>query len=48
MTSLVMGYSLTFQGSHAKAPLPDLIVSTYDIPPGAKLPVHKHPYQRYA
>jgi quercetin dioxygenase-like cupin family protein len=25
-----------------------LVVSTYDIPPGAKLPWHKHPYQRYA
>ena len=25
-----------------------LVVSTYDIPPGAKLPMHKHPYQRYA
>jgi quercetin dioxygenase-like cupin family protein len=25
-----------------------LVVSTYDIPPGAQLPLHKHPYQRYA
>ena len=25
-----------------------LVVSTYDIAPGAKLPQHKHPYQRYA
>ena len=25
-----------------------LVVSTYDIPPGAKLPLHKHPDQRYA
>ena len=24
------------------------IASTYDIAPGAKLPQHKHPYQRYA
>lgn len=26
----------------------DLKVLTYDIPPGAVLPVHKHPYPRYA
>jgi len=25
-----------------------LIVSTYEIPPGIVLPVHKHPYPRYA
>ncbi len=25
-----------------------LVVSTYDIAPGAKLPQHRHPYQRYA
>jgi quercetin dioxygenase-like cupin family protein len=25
-----------------------LVVSTYDIAPGALLPWHKHPYQRYA
>jgi quercetin dioxygenase-like cupin family protein len=25
-----------------------LIVTQYDIAPGATLPVHKHPYQRYA
>ena len=25
-----------------------VLVSTYDIAPGAKLPVHKHPYPRYA
>ena len=25
-----------------------LVVSTYDIAPGAKLPVHNHPFQRYA
>jgi quercetin dioxygenase-like cupin family protein len=25
-----------------------LVVSTYDIAPGAKLPHHKHPFQRYA
>ena len=25
-----------------------LVVSTYDIAAGAKLPQHKHPYQRYA
>ena len=25
-----------------------LIVSEYDIAPGAVLPVHRHPYQRYA
>jgi quercetin dioxygenase-like cupin family protein len=25
-----------------------MLVSTYDIPPGAVLPVHKHPFPRYA
>jgi quercetin dioxygenase-like cupin family protein len=25
-----------------------IIVSTYDVAPGATLPVHKHPYPRYA
>ncbi len=25
-----------------------LTVSRFEIPPGASLPVHKHPYQRYA
>lgn len=25
-----------------------IVVSTYDIPVGAKLPEHKHPYPRYA
>ncbi len=25
-----------------------LVVSTYDIAPGARLPQHKHPFQRYA
>lgn len=27
---------------------PQLIVSTYDIAPGARLPRHKHPFARYA
>ncbi|MCX7356440.1 MAG: cupin domain-containing protein [Alphaproteobacteria bacterium] len=27
---------------------PQVIVSTYDIPVGASLPFHKHPFQRYA
>lgn len=27
---------------------PQVIVSTYEIPPGMALPVHKHPFQRYA
>lgn len=26
----------------------EVIVSTYEIPPGAALPVHKHPFPRYA
>lgn len=26
----------------------EVTVLTYDIPPGARLPVHKHPYPRYA
>ncbi len=27
---------------------PTLVVSTYSFKPGAKLPVHKHPFARYA
>lgn len=27
---------------------PQVIVSTYEIPAGASLPFHKHPFQRYA
>jgi quercetin dioxygenase-like cupin family protein len=27
---------------------PQLIVSIYDIAPGARLPLHKHPFSRYA
>ena len=27
---------------------PKIVVSTYEIPPHARLPVHKHPYARYA
>lgn len=26
----------------------EVLVWMYDIPPGSKLPVHKHPFQRYA
>ena len=26
----------------------ELVASTYDIAPGARLPQHKHPFQRYA
>jgi quercetin dioxygenase-like cupin family protein len=26
----------------------EVVVWMYDIPPGSKLPVHKHPFQRYA
>lgn len=26
----------------------EVVVWTYDIPAGSKLPVHKHPFQRYA
>lgn len=26
----------------------EVVVSRYEIRPGARLPVHKHPYQRYA
>jgi quercetin dioxygenase-like cupin family protein len=29
-------------------PNPEVIVSTYEIPVGAVLPFHKHPFQRYA
>ena len=32
----------------AVPPNPQVIVSTYDIPAGASLPFHKHPFQRYA
>jgi quercetin dioxygenase-like cupin family protein len=27
---------------------PEVIVSRYEIPPGASLPMHEHPYPRYA
>lgn len=32
----------------AVPPSPEVVVSTYEIPAGASLPFHKHPYQRYA
>ncbi|MHA6687464.1 cupin domain-containing protein [Mesorhizobium sp. A556] len=44
--------SITQTGSGQPITLPQknvqVIVSTYEIAPGAQLPVHKHPFARYA
>lgn len=46
----VMTTDVTASGQPIVLPQKDAEVSasTYDIAPGAKLPVHKHPYPRYA
>jgi len=46
----VMKSAVTATGQPIQLPQKDaeVQVSTYDIPPGAKLPVHKHPFPRYA
>lgn len=45
----VVTTSTTASGQPITVPAnPQVIVSTYEIPPGVTLPVHKHPFQRYA
>ena len=46
----VMSATTTSSGQPIVLPQKDaqVIVSTYDIAPGAVLPVHKHPFPRYA
>ena len=38
-----VGQAITVPSGHLQ-----LVVSTYDIAPGARLPEHKHPFERYA
>lgn len=46
----LLSSTVTSSGQSIVLPQKDaqIIVSTYDVPPGATLPVHKHPYPRYA
>lgn len=45
----VLSTTATASGQPIAVPAdPQLIVSIYEIPPGAVLPVHKHPFPRYA
>jgi len=46
----VMSATTTSSGQPITLPQKDaqVLVSTYEIPPGAVLPVHKHPFPRYA
>jgi quercetin dioxygenase-like cupin family protein len=46
----VLSTTTTASGQPIALPQHDaqVMVSTYDIAPGAKLPVHKHPFPRYA
>lgn len=45
----VLSTTTTASGQPVAVPAnPQVIVSTYDIPVGASLPFHKHPFQRYA
>ncbi|MHB1216742.1 MAG: cupin domain-containing protein [Alphaproteobacteria bacterium] len=45
----VLSTTVTASGQPIAVPAnPQVIVSTYDIPVGASLPFHKHPFQRYA
>jgi quercetin dioxygenase-like cupin family protein len=46
----IFSSTTTNSGQPIKLPQGDVEVVTwmYDIPAGSKLPVHKHPYQRYA
>jgi len=44
----VLSTTQTMTGQKIEVPAnPQLIVTTVEIPPGAKLPVHKHPFARY-
>jgi quercetin dioxygenase-like cupin family protein len=46
----LLSTTVTSSGQPIVLPQKDaqIIVSTYDVVPGATLPVHKHPYPRYA
>ncbi|WP_374369256.1 cupin domain-containing protein [Dongia sp.] len=46
----VLNTDVTSSGQKIELPQKDpaLVVSTYDIPAGAALPVHEHPFPRYA
>lgn len=46
----VLSSTATSSGQPIVLPQKDaqIVVSTYDIAPGARLPVHNHPYPRYA
>ena len=46
----VLSATVTSSGQPIVLPQKDarIVVSTYDVMPGATLPVHKHPYPRYA
>ena len=46
----LLSTAVTSSGQPIVLPQKDaqIIVSTYDVVPGATLPVHKHPYPRYA
>jgi quercetin dioxygenase-like cupin family protein len=48
--SRIFSSTTTGNGQPIVLPQGDVEVSvwTYDIPPGARLPVHKHPFPRYA
>lgn len=44
----VISTTQTATGQPIEVPAnPQLIVTTVEIPPGAKLPIHKHPFARY-
>ncbi|HEV2562537.1 MAG TPA: cupin domain-containing protein [Rhizomicrobium sp.] len=44
----VLSTAQTMTGQAIEVPAnPQVIVTTVEIPPGAKLPVHKHPFARY-
>jgi quercetin dioxygenase-like cupin family protein len=46
----LLSTTVTSSGQPIVLPQKDaqIIVSTYDVAPGTTLPVHKHPYPRYA
>jgi quercetin dioxygenase-like cupin family protein len=46
----LLSTTVTSSGQPIVLPQKDaqIVVSTYDVVPGATLPVHKHPYPRYA
>lgn len=45
----LLSTTVTSSGQPIVLPQKDaqIVVSTYDVAPGATLPVHKHPYPRY-